>query len=52
LINRPKNGQFLIYGECAKGNGLGPVDKDLERLIFGCDFLVLLPQGTPSKQMQ
>ncbi|MBS1852264.1 MAG: hypothetical protein JST79_15260 [Acidobacteria bacterium] len=30
---------------------LGPVDKDLERLIFGCDFLVLIPQGTPSRQM-
>jgi hypothetical protein len=31
---------------------LGPVDKELERLIFGNDLLVLIPQATPSQQIQ
>lgn len=31
---------------------LGPVDKELERLIFGNDLLVLIPLATPSRQIQ
>jgi hypothetical protein len=31
---------------------LGPVDKELERLIFGYDLIVLIPTATPSKQIQ
>lgn len=33
-------------------SSLEPVDKELERLIFGYDLLVLIPQATPSKQIQ
>ena len=29
-------------------SSLGPIDKDLERLIFGYDFLILIPNATPS----
>ena len=31
---------------------LGPVDKELERMIFGNDLLVLIPQATPSRQIR
>jgi hypothetical protein len=31
---------------------LEPVDKEMERLIFGYDLLVLIPNATPSKQIQ
>lgn len=31
---------------------LEPVDKEMERLIFGYDLLVLIPNTTPSKQIQ
>jgi hypothetical protein len=31
---------------------LGPVDKELERMIFGNDLLVLIPNATPSQQIQ
>ena len=31
---------------------LGPVDKELERMIFGNDLLVLIPQATPAHQIQ
>ena len=31
---------------------LGPVDKELECMIFGNDLLVLIPQATPSRQIQ
>jgi hypothetical protein len=29
----------------------GPADRELERLIFGNDLLVLIPNTTPSKQI-
>jgi hypothetical protein len=36
-----------------KGFGsLGPVDKELERMIFGYDLLVLIPNATPSAQIR
>jgi len=36
-----------------KGFGsLGPVNTELERMIFGYDLLVLIPTATPSKQIQ
>ena len=31
---------------------LEPVDKEMERIIFGYDLLVLIPNATPSKQIQ
>jgi hypothetical protein len=31
---------------------LGAVDKEMERLIFGNDLLVLIPQASPSRQIQ
>jgi hypothetical protein len=31
---------------------LEPVDKEMERLIFGYDLLVLIPNATPSKQIR
>jgi hypothetical protein len=31
---------------------LDPVDKEMERLVFGYDLLVLIPNATPSKQIQ
>jgi hypothetical protein len=31
---------------------LGPVDKELERLVFGNDLLVLIPNAMPSKQIR
>jgi hypothetical protein len=31
---------------------LDPVNKEMERLIFGYDLLVLIPNATPSKQIQ
>lgn len=33
-------------------SALGPIDKEMERLIFGYDFLVLIPEGTPSKGVE
>ncbi len=30
---------------------LGPVDKEMERMIFGNDLLILIPQATPSRQL-
>jgi hypothetical protein len=30
---------------------LGPVDKEMERIIFGNDLLILIPQATPSRQL-
>jgi hypothetical protein len=33
-------------------HSLEPVDKEMERLIFGYDLLVLIPNATPSKQIQ
>lgn len=30
---------------------LGPVETEMDRLIFGYDFLVLVPEATPSKQL-
>jgi len=33
-------------------SALGPVDKELERMIFGNDLLVLIPQATSSRQIQ
>jgi hypothetical protein len=33
-------------------SSLEPVDKEMERLIFGYDLLVLIPNATPSKQIQ
>jgi hypothetical protein len=31
---------------------LEPVDEEMERIIFGYDLLVLIPNATPSKQIQ
>jgi hypothetical protein len=31
---------------------LEPVDKEMERLIFGYDLLILIPNATSSKQIQ
>jgi hypothetical protein len=31
---------------------LEPVDKEMERMIFGYDLLVLIPNATPSKEIQ
>ena len=33
-------------------HSLEPVDKEMERLIFGYDLLELIPNATPSKQIQ
>jgi hypothetical protein len=33
-------------------SSLKPVDKEMERIIFGYDLLVLIPNATPSKQIQ
>jgi len=33
-------------------SSLGSVDKDLERLIFGYDFLILIPTALPSHPLQ
>jgi hypothetical protein len=33
-------------------HSLEPVDKEMERIIFGYDLLVLIPNATPSKQIQ
>lgn len=33
-------------------SSLGSVDKEMERLIFGYDFLVLVPNATPSKTIE
>jgi hypothetical protein len=32
-------------------SSLGPIDKELERLIFGYDFLILIPNAAPSHAM-
>jgi hypothetical protein len=31
---------------------LGTVDREMERMIYGYDFLVLIPTPTPSKAIQ
>jgi hypothetical protein len=31
---------------------LEPVDKEMERMIFGYDLLVLIPNATPSKEIR
>ena len=31
---------------------LGPIDREMERLIFGIDFLILVPNAVPSKTME
>jgi hypothetical protein len=33
-------------------HSLEPVDKEMERIIFGYDLMVLIPNATPSKQIQ
>jgi hypothetical protein len=33
-------------------SSLGPVDREMERLIFGYDFLVLIPNAIPSTPIQ
>jgi hypothetical protein len=43
---------FDVRGLRKGFRALGPVDKELERMIFGNDLLVLIPQATPSRQIQ
>ena len=43
---------FDLRGMRLGFRSFGPVDKELERLIFGNDLLVLIPQATPSRQIQ
>jgi hypothetical protein len=33
-------------------HSLEPVDKELERMIFGYDLMVLIPNATPSAQIR
>ena len=43
---------FDLRGMRKAFHSLEPVDKEMERLIFGYDLLVLVPNATPSKQIQ
>jgi hypothetical protein len=43
---------FDLRGLRKEFRSLEPVDKELERMIFGYDLLVLIPNATPSKQIQ
>jgi hypothetical protein len=43
---------FDLRGLRKEFRSLEPVDKEMERMIFGYDLLVLIPNATPSKQIQ
>lgn len=43
---------FDLRGLRAGFRGLGPIDANLDRLIFGCDLLILAPEATASRQAQ
>jgi len=43
---------FDLRGLRKDFKSLGPVSTDMERMIYGYDFLVLVPSPTPSKEIQ
>jgi hypothetical protein len=52
--NLESNGwtMFDLRGLRKGFRSLEPVDKELERIIFGYDLMVLIPTATPAKQIQ
>jgi hypothetical protein len=46
------NTLFDLRGMREDFKSLGPVSTDMERMIYGYDFLVLVPNPTPSKEIQ